>query len=130
MYNSLLFGFVGPVMLAAGFGFLFAGKEYMKEFMKRVINNPGFLLLFGMLTLVFGLTVLKFNLPTKGNLPSLVMQFIGIASLIKGALMLSFPKIFQEISKKYATNQNWYQFGEAFWMLVGFWFTWGHYVGF
>lgn len=76
--------------LSFGIGVLLNPKYYKKVFQK-LINNPSYLILGGFIAIIIGFIIVE-NHNIWTNDWTVIITVIGWAALIKGILLLAFPK--------------------------------------
>jgi len=93
METSIFIARIATVIyLSIAVGLLFNGNYYKKEFGK-LLDNSAYLILGGMMAIIIGSLIVKYhNFWVKDW--TILVTIIGWIALVKGALLLAFPKIF------------------------------------
>lgn len=94
----------GAAYLAVGLGMLFNKKHYHKMF-KDMMSNEVIYLFGGMLSLALGLVlILHHNCWVKDW--TVIITLFGWIALLKGILLLVFPKIMPKLAKPFVKNEQ------------------------
>lgn len=83
--------FVGPVILAVGVGFFLSKKYYVKVY--RNLEQQTLAVLMGGITILVGGIAMVMYHNRWDSFAAGVISFIGWASITKGILLISFPKL-------------------------------------
>jgi len=83
---------IGVIYLSFGIGMLFNKEYYMKVF-EYLLESTTYFIFGGFLAIVFGLLILEYHNIWSNNW-TVIITILGWAALIKGVLLLAFPKSF------------------------------------
>lgn len=93
---------MGPIGLAMGFG-IFLSKNYYLKTYRNLENETLGVLIGGISALVIGILILL-NHNTWSSGPEIAVSIIGWLALVKGILLLVFPKAVDAFGDKIATS--------------------------
>jgi hypothetical protein len=94
---------IAVAYLSIGVGFLFSGKYY-RNAIPKLISDPGYMLLGGMISLVLGFFVVQTHNIWAGDW-TVVVTIFGWMALIKGVMLLAFPKSFDFFKPLFASGK-------------------------
>lgn len=93
MATSILIAKIMAVLyLSYGLGFLF-NKSYYKKEMAKVFDEPGFMILGGIMALVFGMLIIHFHNIWVWDW-TVVITIIGWLATVKGVMLILAPNAF------------------------------------
>lgn len=115
---------IGLVYLSFGIGLIFNKKYYLETFTK-LMSSSSYLILAGFLAITFGLLILEFHNIWDNSL-AIVISVIGYVALIKGILILAFPRSFSFFKVMFETEKMYVILGPLV-LLFGILFS---YLGF
>ena len=81
---------IGVIYFSFGIGILFNKKYYSRTF-KNLLDDSTYLVLGGILAVVFGLVIIEFHNNWVKNW-TVIITIIGWLALLKGVFILAFPK--------------------------------------
>jgi len=91
METSILIAkIIGIIYFSFGIGILFNKKYYSKTF-KNLLEDSTYLVLGGILAVIFGLLIIEFHNNWDENW-TVIITVIGWIALFKGVFILAFPK--------------------------------------
>lgn len=91
--------------LSAGLGAV-TGRISFDEIMKDFERSPGLAFLSGFFTAALGVILVTYHNRWDGGWP-VVITVIGWLSLVKGVLLMAFPKVWISFKKNYAITKAW-----------------------
>lgn len=97
---------IGVLYFSFGIGILFNNKYYSKTF-NNLLDDSTYLVLGGILAVIFGLTIIEFHNSWAENW-TVIITIIGWLALLKGTAILAFPKslnIFKKLFEKDIFNK-------------------------
>lgn len=115
---------IGVIYLSFGVGMLF-NKEYYSKAFEYLIESTTYLIIGGILAIIFGLFILEYHNIWSNNW-TVIITFIGWGALFKGILLLAFPKSFNRF-KSLFKSKGFINFLTVFVILFGCLFI---YLGF
>jgi hypothetical protein len=125
METSILIAkIIGIIYLSFGLGILINTKLYQK-LLEQLLIDPSIRILGSVMAIIIGILILEYHNVWEANW-TLVISIIGWAALIKGILLLSFPK-FIVIVKPLFKNEKTLRILAIFVFIFGLIFT---YLGF
>jgi len=117
MSTTILAQIMGPVLVAAGIGFLLHPKFY-KKMISDFEKHEGFTYLTGILTMILGLiVVLNHNIwefSTTG-----LITFFGWSSFLKGATFLIAPNFLFSAAHTFYKNKGMVNIAMVFCLVIG-----------
>ncbi|MCF7846168.1 MAG: hypothetical protein K9L85_02930 [Candidatus Peribacteraceae bacterium] len=125
MTTTLLAQVIGPVIAAAGIGFIFHPKFY-KKIMKDFEAHEGLTYVMGIFVMALGI-VLVMNHNLWNSLAEIIISIIAWGALIKGATFLVVPNLLFAISKPMVKNAGLMKFAMAVMLAAGAYLS---YVGY
>ncbi len=106
METSILIAkIIGVIYFSFGIGILF-NKKYYSKTIKNLLDDSTYLVLGGILAVIFGLFIIEFHNNWVENW-TVIITVIGWVVLLKGVLILAFPKsltIFKPLFKADVLN--------------------------
>ncbi len=103
MENAIVIArIIGPYFIIAGLGFLFNLKNFQKV-MEDFSKNSALLYMGGVMALFFGLLIVQFYNVWKVQW-TLIITILGWMSLIKGVVLIVFPKVLIKLMESYQKN--------------------------
>ena len=98
---------IGVIYLSFGIGLLF-NKDYYSKVIENLLDNSTYMILGGVMAIVFGFLILENHHHWVKNWTVLI-TIIGWIALIKGVLLLALPKtlnIFKPLLKTESLNKS------------------------
>jgi uncharacterized membrane protein len=83
---------IGIIYLSFGIGLLL-NKKYYSKVLHDLLESTTYLIFGGFLAIIFGLLILEYHNIWSKNW-TVIITIVGWAALIKGIVLLIFPKIF------------------------------------
>jgi len=103
MENAIIIArIIGPFFVIVGLGFLFNLKNFQKV-MEDFAKNSALIYMGGVMALFFGLLIVQFYNVWKLQWP-LIITILGWMSLIKGVVLIVFPKAMTKWTESYQKN--------------------------
>lgn len=125
METSILIAkIIGIIYLSFGLGILINTKLYQK-LLEQLLIDPSIRILGGFMAIIIGILILEYHNVWEANW-TVVISIIGWVALIKGVLLLTFPK-FITIAKPLFDNEKKLRFLAIFVAVFGLIFA---YLGF
>lgn len=115
---------IAIVYLSFGIGLLF-NTSFYKKGIEELLDNAGYMILAGVSTIITGFLIIEYHNNWVKNW-TLIITLIGWIALIKGILLLAFPK-FMKFFKPMFQYDNLYKYLAPLVILFGFTFA---YLGF
>ena len=117
METSILIAkIIGIVYTALGVG-LIINKKYYKETFKKMISNTSFLFMGGLFAIIIGVLIIEHHNYWKNDWTVLI-TIIGWVAIIKGILLIVFPKSFS-IFKPFFSSKLLYLIFGPFMIIIG-----------
>jgi hypothetical protein len=121
MESAMLLSLLGPMMMLVGLGLVLNGKNLMQGMQKEILSNTSMMWFFGVLSALLGLSMLRVHDSWDGG-PNIIATVIGWAALVKGVIMLLFPKIMMNMAScKCWQGAGVYRFAGLLYLVLGFW---------
>ena len=121
MSNAQIFQIFSVVYLAIGVGMLVNPAFYKKMF-SDFVDNAGVLYMGGITALVVGLLIIMFHNTWTKNL-SVIITIIGWLALIKGVVILIFPKAMVALAKSIVNSPKFMKIEAILVIIVGLFFA-------
>ena len=103
METSILIAkIIGVIYFSFGIGIVF-NKKYYSKTIKHLLDDSTYLVLGGFLAIVFGLIIIEFHNNWAENW-TVIITVIGWGALLKGILLLAFPKSLNLFKPLFETN--------------------------
>lgn len=88
--SVLIAKIISVIYLSFGVGLIF-NTSFYKKGIEKLLDNASFMILAGMIAVIVGIVIIEFHNIWEKNW-TLVITLIGWIALIKGILLLAFPK--------------------------------------
>jgi uncharacterized protein YjeT (DUF2065 family) len=125
MSDSQIFQIFSLAYLAIGIG-IFINPDFYKKMLSGFMENPATLYLGGLMALIIGFLIVTFHNTWTMDL-SVIITIIGWIALIKGIVILIFPKTMIVLSKKIINSPIFMKIEAAIATIAGLAFS---YLGF
>ena len=117
MSTVVLAQIMGPVIMAAGIGFLLHPKFYVK-IMKDFEEHEGLTYFTGIIVMILGLIVIV-NHNIWESFAAGLVTFFGWSSFLKGAIFLIAPNLLFSISHRFYKNKAMMRVAMVFCLVIG-----------
>lgn len=125
MESSILIAkIIGIIYLSFGIGLLL-NKSYYAKILGDLLENATYMIIGGFLAIVFGFLIIEYH-NVWGKSWTILITLIGWFALIKGVILLAFPKFLNRF-KSMLMSEKWIQFIAPLVILFGITFI---YFGF
>ena len=102
--TTLLAQLLGAIMVAVGIGLLINPKLY-QDMIKDFTKSSGLMYLAGIFTMLIGLLMVLSHNVWELSVVGLV-TLLGWMTLVKGTIILVFPKVFEKIGQMFSKCKN------------------------
>jgi len=118
MTDALIIQIISLMFCAMGLG-IFVNPAFYKKIISDLVENESTAYLSAMITLVIGFFIISLRSSfTFSNLS--IISIIGWIALIKGLLMISFPRPCLRIVKFFSKRKGFIMFGGTVILILGF----------
>ncbi len=112
----------GPAILAVGAGFFVSREHYLRIY-RDIQREPFALLVFGMAGIAAAIVHINTH-NVWGNLPEMIISFLGWALLLKSLTLMIMPNITDKLAGRIATNSTLITIVGITMLLVGGYLSW------
>ena len=102
-FSILVAKIIGIIYLSFGIGLLLNSKYYQKVF-RKILNDSSYIILGGIIAIIIGVIIINEHNIWISNW-TVIITIIGWVALIKGILLLAFPK-FTNVFEKLLSNKK------------------------
>lgn len=104
-FSILVARILAVTYLCAAIG-IFSGRVSIEDIMKDYERSPGLMYLSGFITLVIGMILVTYHNRWDGGWP-VVVTVVGWLTLLKGVMLMAFPKAWLLFKKSYTNTKLW-----------------------